>query len=188
MSAAVMLCALLTLCACGGRHNAWREPGAMEMEEGKEPLSMAMEAEEGKEPLPIATEAEEGKEPLSMEMEAEEGKELLSMTAEAEEQKETKAGSDLPQEETDTADDAAPEVTPLTGTAYVRVDGCKIKNGPGKEYETAGTLVLLEELRVTGETKDKSGEEWYRIAAPKTLENGSLPEGDYYIEKSQVRQ
>lgn len=141
MSAAVTLCALLTLCACGGRHNAWREP--------------------------------------------------VSMATEEEEQKETKAESDLPQEETDTADDAAQaalEVTPLTGTAYVRVDGCKIKNGPGKEYETAGTLGLLEELRVTGETRDKSGEEWYRIAAPKTLENGSLPEGDYYIEKSQVRQ
>lgn len=79
------------------------------------------------------------------------------------------------------------EVEPLAETMYVRVDGCKIKKGPGEKYETAGTLGLLEKLRVTGMTTDVEGTDWYRISAPRTLEKGGLPDGDYYIKAELVK-
>lgn len=90
-------------------------------------------------------------------------------------------------QETDTEESSDWLVEPFSETMYVRVDGCKIKKGPGEEYETAGTLGLLAELYVTGRTTDAKGEEWYQITAPKTLEYGCLPEGNYYIKAEQVK-
>lgn len=89
--------------------------------------------------------------------------------------------------EIETAPPEACQVEAFQATAYVRVDNCKIKTGPGKEYETAGTLGLLEMLRVTGKALDSEGKEWYRIDAPDILEKEKLTEGSYYILAEQVR-
>lgn len=83
--------------------------------------------------------------------------------------------------ETEAAVQADWQVEDFQTTAYVRVDNCKIKNGPGEAYETAGTLGLLEKLRVTGRVTDSSGKEWYRIDAPRILEKEKLTEESYYI-------
>lgn len=102
-------------------------------------------------------------------------------------QRKTETECDAQEKEADTEESAEWMVEPLSETMYVRVDGCKIKKGPGEEYETAGTMGLLAELYVTGRTTDAKGEEWYQIAAPKTLEYGCLTEGDYYIKAEQVK-
>lgn len=76
----------------------------------------------------------------------------------------------------------------MSGTVYVRVDSCKVKKGPGEEYETVGTLGLLEELWVTGRVTDLNGTEWYQIAAPQILERELLPEGAYYVQAEHVKE
>lgn len=76
----------------------------------------------------------------------------------------------------------------LSKTVYVRVDSCKVKTGPGEEYETAGMLGLLEELWVTGKVTDQDGTEWYRILPPKILGRECLPEGEYYVSAEHVKE
>ncbi len=85
----------------------------------------------------------------------------------------------------------AEELLPLedmSGTVYVRVDSCKVKKGPGEEYETVGTLGLLEELWVTGRVTDSNGTEWYQIMVPNVLEREPLPEGVYYVQAEHVKE
>lgn len=89
--------------------------------------------------------------------------------------------------ETEVTVQAVWQVEDFAANAYVRVDNCKIKKGPGEEYETAGTLGLLEELRVTGRVKDSDGKEWYQIDAPRILEKEKLTEESYYILAEQVK-
>lgn len=122
-------------------------------------------------------------------------KELISVamaegtSKETETLKETEIGNEN-QEEADVRENADLEewtVEPFTEIMYVRVDGCKIKMGPGERYETAGTLLLLEELQVTGKAMDENGTEWYQIAAPKTAEHGRLLAGNYYIKAEYVK-
>lgn len=86
----------------------------------------------------------------------------------------------------ESADRESWTVEPLAETMYVRVDGCKVKKGPGEKYETVGTLVLLEELRVTGKTTGENGEEWYQIVSPERPEYGSPAEESCYIKAEEV--
>lgn len=116
-------------------------------------------------------------------------KELISVAMETGASQESEIGYEN-QEEAEARKEKVLEewaVEPLAETMYVRVDGCKVKKGPGEEYETAGTLVLLEELWVTGKTTDENGTEWYQIAAPKTIAHDRFLEENYYIRAEYVK-
>lgn len=117
-------------------------------------------------------------------------RELTLMAMEADASKETECRDGLP-EEADTQENADSEtwkVEPFAETVYVRVDGCKLKKGPGEKYETAGTLVLLEKLQATGKITDENGEEWYQISLPEPQKEDCQTGTDFYIKAEQVKQ
>lgn len=157
--AAAMLCGILLLCACGGQNNGWHEL-----------LSVTVQTDAQGETEP---EWDEPEEEMHNDVDKESRGEMNKEDCAESRDEDGRAESVDKESREESADREGWTVEPLAETLYVRVDGCKVKKGPGEKYETVGTLVLLEELRVTGKTTGENGEEWYQIVLPEMPEYGS---------------